>query len=108
MCFSATASVTAGTASVAVGGLTVHRSQGRAELPLPLVPLLIGLRQLTEGVLWLSLDGGLPMLRSWSTYILFGVFPTCCGRSLCRSAPGTGSNVMRRPERTPSSNGFPQ
>ena len=55
MCFSATASFTAGTALTAVGGLTVRKSRGKAELPLALVPLLFGIQQLTEGVLWLSL-----------------------------------------------------
>lgn len=71
MCFSATASVTAGTASVAVGGLTVHRSQGRAELPLALVPLLFRVRQLTKRAV-AEPDGGLPVLRSWSTYTFSG------------------------------------
>lgn len=60
MCFSATASFTAGTALVAVGGLTVHRSRGKAELPLALVPMLFGVQQLTEGVLWLNMDNEFP------------------------------------------------
>ena len=41
MCFSATASFTAGTALSAVGGLTLHKSRGKVELPLALVPLLL-------------------------------------------------------------------
>jgi len=69
MCFSATASFTAGAALSAVGGVTVHRSRGRVELPLALVPLLFGVQQLTEGVLWLSIRGGPPLLTSWATYI---------------------------------------
>ncbi len=69
MCFSATASFTAGGALSAVGGLTVRRSRGRAELPLALIPLLFGIQQLTEGALWLSLHGDLPILKSWTTYI---------------------------------------
>jgi len=55
MCFSATASFTAGTALTAVGGMTVHKSRGWVELPIALVPLLFGIQQLTEGALWLSL-----------------------------------------------------
>ncbi len=69
MCFSATASFTAGTALSAVGGLTVRKSVGKAELPLALVPLLFGVQQMTEGVLWVSLRDDLTMLQSWSTYI---------------------------------------
>jgi hypothetical protein len=73
MCFSATASFTAGTALTVVGGLTVRKSQGKIELPLALVPLLFGVQQLTEGVLWLSLHHNLPVLRSLTTYI-FSMF----------------------------------
>jgi hypothetical protein len=73
MCFSATASFTAGTALVAVGGLTVSRSRGKAELPLVLVPLLFGVQQITEGGLWIALNHHLAGLQSWTTYI-FSLF----------------------------------
>lgn len=73
MCFSATASFTAGTALSAVGGLTLRKSQGRVELPLALVPLLFGVQQLSEGLLWLSLEHDLGALRSWTTYV-FSMF----------------------------------
>lgn len=69
MCFSATASFTAGTALTVVGVLTVRKSQGKRELPLALVPLLFGVQQLTEGVVWVSLGRDLPLLQSWATYI---------------------------------------
>lgn len=68
MCFSAAASFTAGTALVVVGGLTVRKSEGRQELPLALVPVLFGIQQLVEGVLWLSLRNDMPLMRSWATY----------------------------------------
>jgi hypothetical protein len=73
MCFSAAASFTAGTALSAVGVVTVSKSSGKPELPLALVPLLFGIQQLTEGVLWLSLNHDLPVLKSWATYI-FSLF----------------------------------
>ena len=73
MCFSATASFTAGTALSAVGGLTLRRSRGKLELPLAVVPLLFGVQQLAEGALWLSLRNDLPVLRSWATYT-FSIF----------------------------------
>ena len=69
MCFSATASFTAGAALTAVGAVTVHKSQGKAELPIALVPLLFGIQQLTEGVVWLSLSNELSALRTVATYV---------------------------------------
>lgn len=72
MCFSATASFVAGASLVAVGGLTVRKSQGRRELPLALVPVLFGLQQITEGFVWVSLSRDLPSVQSWSTYIYSG------------------------------------
>src|SRR3546814_18386784 len=73
MCFSATASFTAGTAPSAVGGLTLRKSQGKVELPLALVPLLFGVQQFAEGFLWLSLRNELPTVRTSATYI-FSMF----------------------------------
>jgi hypothetical protein len=73
MCFSATASFTAGTALRAVGGLTLRKSRGKAELPLALVPLMFGIQQLSEGVLWVSLRNDLALLQTWATYI-FSMF----------------------------------
>lgn len=72
MCFSATASFTAGTALSAVGVLTLRKPRNKGELPLALIPLLFGIQQLTEGVLWLSLRHGLPTLQLWSTNIFAG------------------------------------
>jgi hypothetical protein len=69
VCFSATASFTAGTALSTVGGLTLHKSRGKLELPIALVPLLFGIQQFTEGFLWLSLRNDLPLVKSWATYI---------------------------------------
>ncbi len=71
MCFSATASFTAGAALTAVGGFTVHKSQGKIELPLALVPLLFGIQQLTEGVLW---PGGRCSRRSAQSHAVPRVF----------------------------------
>lgn len=69
MCFSATASFTAGTALTAIGALTVHKSQGKVELPLAMVPLLFGIQQLTEGVVWLSITHDLQPLKTVAGYI---------------------------------------
>lgn len=72
MCFSATASFTAGTALSAIGVLTLRKPRSKVELPLALIPLLFGIQQLTEGVLWLSLRQDLPTLQLWSTNIFSG------------------------------------
>lgn len=69
MCFSATASFTAGTALSTVGGLTLRKSRGKLELPIALVPVLFGIQQFTEGFLWLSLRNDLPLVKSWATYV---------------------------------------
>lgn len=75
MCFSATVSFSAGTALVAVGVLTVRKTRGggRRELPLAMIPLLFGVQQLAEGLVWVSLDRDLGGLEEWSTavYSLF-------------------------------------
>ena len=54
MCFSATASFTAGAALVAVGVLTLRRATRIVEIPYAAIPLLFGLQQLIEGGLWLT------------------------------------------------------
>jgi hypothetical protein len=73
MCFSATASFAAGTALSATGVLTLRKSMGKRELPIALIPLLFGVQQLSEGVLWLSLRNDLPALRSVAIYV-FSMF----------------------------------
>lgn len=57
MCFSATASFTAGTVLVAVGSFTMSRVRDRRELPYALIPMLFGVQQLIEGGLWLTITG---------------------------------------------------
>lgn len=68
MCFSLFASVTAGTALVATGGVTTALARRRAEVPLAVVPLLFGVQQLVEGVVWWSLDHGDTVLNTRSTF----------------------------------------
>lgn len=58
MCFSMLASVAAGTVLSVAGVATVTLVRRRAELPLALLPLLFGVQQLIEGVVWWSLEHG--------------------------------------------------
>jgi hypothetical protein len=69
MCFSATASFTAGTALVVVGMVTTRRAHRRAELPFALIPVLFGIQQLLEGALWLTFPAKAPLLNSMLTHV---------------------------------------
>ncbi len=56
MCFSATASFSAGGLLLGIGSLTLHRTRCWREVPFALIPSFFGLQQLLEGGLWLSLS----------------------------------------------------
>lgn len=68
MCFSATASFTAGAALLGIGAVTISRARGRAELPFALIPALFGVQQLIEGSLWLTFPDKAPHANSVLTY----------------------------------------
>ncbi len=63
MCFSATASFTAGTALLIVGTLTERRARGRTEMPFALIPVLFAVQQLIKGALWLTFPDKAPLLK---------------------------------------------
>lgn len=67
------ASVTAGTVLSIAGVATVTLARRRADFPLALVPLLFGLQQLVEGVVWASVSRDDLTLNRASTlvYTLF-------------------------------------
>jgi hypothetical protein len=69
MCFSATASFTAGLGLVVVGALSVQRCTQRSELPFALVPVLFGIQQFLEGALWLTFPAKAPDLNAALTQI---------------------------------------
>lgn len=73
MCFSATASFVAGATLSAAGVVTVRKAKKSNEIPLAVIPLLFGLQQLTEGLVWLSLTKNLTLLHIVATqvYVLF-------------------------------------
>ncbi|MCX6788169.1 MAG: hypothetical protein NT108_03345 [Candidatus Kaiserbacteria bacterium] len=66
MCFSATASFVAGGALSAVGVSLLVKTKTKRELPLASIPLLFGIQQLIEGIVWLSF--GTPALNAAATY----------------------------------------
>jgi hypothetical protein len=55
ICFSATASFTAGIALLAIGSLTIRRAREWGEVPYAAIPVIFGVQQLVEGLLWRNL-----------------------------------------------------
>ncbi len=54
MCFSATASFSAGAFLLGLGTLTLKSARRPRELPFAAIPLLFAIQQLSEGVIWLT------------------------------------------------------
>ena len=73
MCFSATASFVAGASLSAVGVATLTKAERRSELPFAAIPLLFGIQQLVEGVIWLTFSREAPVLRDVMTNV-YSVF----------------------------------
>lgn len=69
MCFSATASITAGAVLTVTGVATIKKAKKKSDLPLATVPLFFGVQQFVEGGIWLSFKYGLPILNQVGTYI---------------------------------------
>jgi hypothetical protein len=68
MCFSATASLTAGILLTAIGIATVKKSQRKTDIPFAMIPLFFGLQQIIEGFLWLSFLYNSHLLNVIMTY----------------------------------------
>ncbi len=66
MCFSATASFVAGGVLSATGGVLLTRTKRSSDLPLASIPLLFGVQQIIEGVVWISF--GTPALNALAAY----------------------------------------
>ena len=69
MCFSATASFSAGALLLGLGTLTVKSARRPRELPLAAIPLLFALQQLIEGVIWLTFRYEAPLLNIVMTQV---------------------------------------
>lgn len=55
MCFSATASFTAGVVLTGIGVAAIKKTRHKSQLLFASIPLLFGVQQLSEGILWLTL-----------------------------------------------------
>ena len=72
MCFSATASFSAGAVLLGVGTLTLRSaltSHQRRDLPFAAIPLLFAIQQLIEGVIWLTFSDEAALLNSVMTHV---------------------------------------
>lgn len=56
MCFSASASFTAGAVLLTMGAIAIRKSSTPAQRVLSCIPIIFGLQQLTEGLLWIGLS----------------------------------------------------
>ena len=68
MCFSSTASFTAGILLLGAGLLAVKSAHSPRELPLAAIPLLFSIQQLIEGVVWLTLRDETLLLNAAMTH----------------------------------------
>ncbi len=69
MCFSATASFTAGAVLLGVGTLTLKATQRPHERLFAAIPLLFAIQQLIEGLVWLSFSDEAALLNSVMTHV---------------------------------------
>jgi hypothetical protein len=61
MCFSAPASLIAGVTLCAIGKETLKKAKVKSEIPFASIPLIFGIQQIIEGLVWLSV--GIPSLN---------------------------------------------
>jgi len=69
MCFSASASFIAGTTLCLIGVATLKKTKSVTEQPFAMIPVLFGIQQLTEGVIWLTFRYEVPVLKQTTTFI---------------------------------------
>jgi hypothetical protein len=69
MCFSATASFSAGILLLAIGTLTLKSVTRKADLPFAAIPLLFAIQQLDEGVVWLTFGQNVPLVNAIATHL---------------------------------------
>lgn len=84
MCFSVAASFTAGTFLIGFGVMTLSLARRRKEVPFAAIPLLFGLQQLSEGVVWISFGAGWEPINFWATQF-FSFSLMFYGQYGCRS-----------------------
>ncbi|HTF06276.1 MAG TPA: DUF6629 family protein [Bacteroidia bacterium] len=74
MCFSSTASFTTGVLLSVTGFITIKKASARNLVPLAAIPLLFGLQQISEGFVWLTVDGHISQDYLWPFALTFLIF----------------------------------
>jgi len=69
MCFSATASFIAGATLVTAGIVTLRMAKRPSEIPFAAIPLLFGIQQFIEGLIWLSFGSAPPLPNPPLTFV---------------------------------------
>ena len=69
MCFSASASFMSGTILSVIGVVTLKIATVKKERAFAMIPLLFGIQQLAEGLIWLSFKHEAPVLRQIMTFV---------------------------------------
>ena len=72
MCFSASASFIAGASLSGIGVTALTNVETKTERPFAMIPLLFGIQQLTEGVIWLTFSHDAPILKTVMTHVYSG------------------------------------
>jgi len=62
MCFSTTASFAAGTLLTTIGALCLSKTENKSEIMFASIPIVFGLQQFSEGLVWLSLTNSVNFL----------------------------------------------
>lgn len=99
MCFSPEVDLVAGLAISAIGVDTLRRIDHPNERPLAALPLIFGLHQVVEAVVWWGVDGCVGEgLFSWSTWfyllVAFGLLPWFVPLAVRRIEPRTGRQQL--------------
>lgn len=68
MCFSATASFTAGAVLLGIGTVTLRAVRHKQDFAFAAIPLLFALQQFSEGILWLTFEHEAPLVNTALTY----------------------------------------
>lgn len=67
MCFSASASLIAGTGLCIIGKETLKKPKVKTDIPFASIPLIFGIQQFVEGAVWLSI--GMPVINQVLAFI---------------------------------------
>lgn len=96
MCFSPAASLTVGTALSVLGVATVGKVRRTSHLLFASIPLLFGVQQLIEGIIWLSLDAPAVLSVASFLFVLFShvLWPTVVPLSVFLMEPRPWRRVM--------------